>query len=372
MLLETDVAVVGGGLVGISVAYGLALQKVDSLVLDEGDSAIRASRGNFGLIWVQGKGLALPAYTSWAMRAAELWPDLSKRLEQSTGIDLALNQVGGLFFCMTPAALAQRAADMEKVKRQHGGPYEYEMLDNAGVRKLVPQIGPEIAGASYSKYDGHANPLRLLRALQRAYAEAGGRYLPGNGVVGTDQKGDRFVLITASGQVVAKRIVLASGLGNAKLGDYLGVGIPVRPVRGQIMVTERLPPIFHMAMEQVRQTDEGTVMIGSSWEDVGFDLNTTYEVSRRVASSALDIFPFLTDVQIIRSWAALRIMSPDASPIYDEIVPGAFLVTCHSGVSLAAIHAFETAKWIAEGAIPNAMKPFNLRRFGVEKRAAAI
>ncbi len=80
MLLETDVAVIGGGLVGISVGYGLSLQNVESVVLDEGDGAIRASRGNFGLVWVQGKGLAFAPYTDWALRAVEQWPELSQRL----------------------------------------------------------------------------------------------------------------------------------------------------------------------------------------------------------------------------------------------------------------------------------------------------
>lgn len=364
MQLETDVAVIGGGLVGISLGYGLALRKVDSIVLDEGDSAIRASRGNFGLVWVQGKGLALPAYSAWAMRAVEQWPQLARQLLAETDIDVALRQKGGLFFCRTPEALAQRSADLAVIKANYDGDYDYQILDNTMVRALVPEIGPDIAGASYSNYDGQANPIRLLHALHRGYARRGGRYCPDSGIVGIAQKGDKFVLTTAQGsQVIARRIVLTSGLGNAKLGDMLGVTIPVKPVRGQILVTERLPQTFHLAMEQVRQTDDGTMMIGTSWEDVGFDLKTTFGVTRRIAEDAMNFFPFLKDVRIIRSWAALRIITPDAAPIYEEIVPGAFLVTCHSGVSLAAIHAFETAGWIGEGNIPAAMQPFSLKRF---------
>lgn len=367
-LLETDVAVIGGGTVGISIGYGLALQNIDSVVLDEGDGAIRASRGNFGLVWVQGKGLAFAPYTGWALRAVQQWPELSDQLKSSTGIDVALMQTGGLFFCRTQEALDKRAADLRQVQARHRGPYEFEILDNAAARKLVPEVGPDIAGASYSRYDGQANPLRLLHALHRAYRLRGGTYIPGSGILAIEQRGGKFLLRSAQRQFLASRIVLASGLGNATLGDYLGVNIPVRPIRGQIMVTERLPPVFHMAMEQARQTEDGTVMIGSSWEDVGFDVNTTFEHGCRMASDAIAFFPFLRNVRIIRSWAALRIISPDASPIYDEIVPGAFLVTCHSGVSLAAIHAFESARWIAEGRIPAEMTSFGLARF---RQAAA-
>ncbi len=364
MQLETDVAVIGGGLVGISVAYGLALQKVDSVVLDEGDRAIRASRGNFGLVWVQGKGLGLPAYTGWAIRAVEQWPEFAARLEFETGIEVALSQNGGLFLCRTPDALAQRACDLQAVKSRFDGTYDYDILDNDAVRRLVPEFGPEAAGASYSRYDGQANPLRLLQALHRGYAQHGGRCVSDSGVLDIEPSGTKFVLRTESGKVVARRIVLASGLGNAGLGDKLGVPIPVEPVRGQILVTERLPPLFDLAIEQVRQMNEGTLLIGGSWEEVGFDLNTTFDVTRRIAEDAMCFFPFLKDVRIVRSWAALRIITPDAAPIYEEVVPGAFLVTCHSGVSLAAIHALETARWIGEGRIPEQMWAFSLKRFG--------
>ncbi|MGB3386540.1 MAG: FAD-dependent oxidoreductase [Pseudaminobacter sp.] len=363
MPLETEVAVIGGGLVGISLGYGLALRNIDSVVLDEGDGAIRASRGNFGLVWVQGKGLGLPAYSGWALRAVEPWAQFSRQLLQETGIDVGLTQNGGLHLCRTPEAMAQRSEQMAAVKSHFNGTIDHEMLDNSAVRKLVPEIGPDVAGASYSRYDGQANPLRLLHALHRAYVRHSGRYLPGNGVLGIEPSGERFLLRTARDQVVATRIVLAAGLGNAALGDMLGTKIPVKPVRGQILVTERLPSLFDMAIEQARQTEDGTMMLGGSWEEVGFELNTTFDVTRRIAGDALHFFPFLKDVRIVRSWAALRIITPDAAPVYEELVPGAFLVTCHSGVSLAAIHALETAGWVAEGSIPNEMHAFSLKRF---------
>lgn len=368
MRLETDVAVIGGGLVGIAIGYGLALKNVNSLVLDEDDGAIRASRGNFGLVWVQGKGLALPAYTSWAKRAVEQWPQFAKQLAEETGIDVGLTQNGGLYLCRTAEALAQRSHDLSVIKSRFDGPYDYDILDSTELEKLVPQISSGFAGGSYSTYDGQANPLRLLHALHRGYVKRGGRYFPDNGVVKIERSNDKFILETTNGRVTARRIVLAAGLGNTALGDKLGVVIPVKPVRGQILVTERVPQMFNVAIEQVRQTEDGTLMIGGSWEEVGFDLDTTHDVTRRIASDAMTFFPFLKNIRVIRSWAALRIISPDAAPIYDEVAPGAYLVTCHSGVSLAAIHAFETAGWIADGHIPQTMNDFSLARFATNSQ----
>lgn len=360
---ESEVAVIGGGLVGVALACGLRLAGMPTVLFDEGDAAIRASRGNFGLVWVQGKGDQLAPYAPWSREAGLIWPKLAEWLKEETGIDVSLEQPGGLFMCMTEADLEARAAQMATVAKRYQGDYAYEMVDNRRLRELVPQIGPRVAGASYSPYDGQANPIRLFRALHRAFVNLGGRYEPNAGVSMIERQNGGYLLTTAGGDWDADRIVLASGLGNVELGRHLGVEVPVRPMRGQIMVTERVPKLFPLVMEQIRQTDDGTLLIGTSWEDVGFDLATTYDVTRRIARNALDFVPMLRSVSVVRSWAALRILSPDASPIYDEVAPGAFLISCHSGVSLAGNHVFEAARWIADGAIPKPMAPFSLRRF---------
>src|SRR5688572_22971158 len=91
---EPDVAIVGGGLMGACVAWGLARQGVRVCVLDEGDIALRASRANFALIWVQGKGIDFPAYAAWTKAAAEAWPRLAAELGSETGINVGLDQPG--------------------------------------------------------------------------------------------------------------------------------------------------------------------------------------------------------------------------------------------------------------------------------------
>lgn len=241
--------------------------------------------------------------------------------------------------------------------------YDYDILDNAALRRLVPEIGSDVPGASYSRYDGQANPLRLLQAFHRAYQKLGGRALANSGVLDITRRGEKFVLKTARGEVVAGRIALAAGLGNAGLGDMLGVKIPLVPVRGQVLVTERVPMKLDYAIEQVRGTGDGTLMIGGSWEEVGYDLETTFDVTTQIAADSMFFFPFLENVRVVRSWSALRIITPDAAPAYEEVVPGAFLITCHSGVSLAALHAYESAGWLEEGRIPDEMEPFSLARF---------
>src|SRR5690606_739496 len=100
-----DFVVVGGGIVGAAVDYGLARAGEDVALIDEGDVAFRAARGNFGNVWVQGKGAGVPAYADLTRAAALLWPDFAAELQEATGIDLHYRRPGAFFFCLTEAAL---------------------------------------------------------------------------------------------------------------------------------------------------------------------------------------------------------------------------------------------------------------------------
>jgi hydrogen cyanide synthase HcnC len=95
-----DLIVIGGGLVGGAIAWGAQAKGASVVLLDEGDIAYRAARGNFGLVWVQSKGAGMPAYAHWTRQSAELWPALADRLQAATGTDVALRQPGGLAFCL--------------------------------------------------------------------------------------------------------------------------------------------------------------------------------------------------------------------------------------------------------------------------------
>jgi hydrogen cyanide synthase HcnC len=121
----------------------------------------------------------------------------------------------------------------------------------------------------------------------------------------------------------------------------------------------------------VRQTAEGSIMLGSSQEEVGFDNGTSVDILSRIASRAVRAFPMLANVNLVRTWGALRVLAPDEFPIYLEVPnhPGAFVATCHSGVSLAGAHALRYAAYVAEGKLPAELTPLHVRRFDVQATA---
>ncbi|MFO1282867.1 MAG: FAD-dependent oxidoreductase, partial [Burkholderiales bacterium] len=362
---ESDAIVVGGGLVGAAIAWGLAGLGERVRLLDEGDDALRAARGNFGLVWVQGKGATCPPYARWTMRSAAAWPALATELADATGIDVELRQPGGLKFALDEEELAARARTRDTLAAALGGDYPVELLDAAATRRSCPAVGPRIAGASYCPLDGHVNPMKLLEALLVGVQRRGGVYTPLAPVRAIAWSGGVFRIEAGGCRYTAPTLVLAAGLGNRELAPRVGLDAPVRPNRGQILVTERVAPFLDRPTEFVRQTGEGVIQIGDSQEDAGLDDRTTRSEIARIASRAVRVFPRLAGVNVVRAWAALRVMTADGLPIYEASsrCPGAFVATCHSGVTLAAVHAGELARWVAGGARPPETAGFIAARF---------
>jgi glycine/D-amino acid oxidase-like deaminating enzyme len=361
-----DLIVIGGGLVGGAIAWGAATKGASVALLDQGDIAYRAARGNFGLVWVQSKGAGMPAYAHWTRTSSELWPDLAGAMAGATGVDIALRQPGGLAFCLSDEEMASRTALLHRMHNESGD-IGTRMLGRDEVRSMVPGLGDRVVGASFCPIDGHANPLYLLRALHAALLQHDGAYLPGRTVDAIDAAPHSFTVRCGAERFTCEKLVIAAGLGSRDLAPMVGLSMPVTPLRGQILVTERLRPFLDYATHVIRQTAEGSVMLGDSQEDVGFDTATSAKVMQDIAARNVAVFPALKDASIVRVWAALRVMSPDGFPIYEQSAqyPGAFAATCHSGVTLAGAHALALAPAILAGELPERFAPFSSRRFDV-------
>lgn len=371
-MLSSDAIVIGGGLVGTAVAYGLAQAGRNVTVLDEGDDAFRASRGNFGLIWVHGKGRGVPHYARWTRESARRWPALAAQLQAETGIDVQARQTGAFNLCFSEAELQARRERLAAVRDEVGGDYPYEILDRAALLQRLPHVGPTVVGASFSTMDGHVNPLKLLRALHTACSQPGVTLRSGHGVQRITHASGLFTAHSGGRQFHAPKVVLAAGLGNAALAPQVGLHAPVRPNRGQLIVTERTAKILDHPTGHIRQTDEGGIQIGESMEDAGFDDSTTNRTLAELARRAAASFPVIGQLNVVRVWGALRVMTPDGYPVYQQSTacPGAYVVTCHSGVTLAAAHVFRIAAWINGAAAPEELVAFQGDRFARPAAAA--
>ncbi|WP_426435946.1 NAD(P)/FAD-dependent oxidoreductase [Bradyrhizobium genosp. P] len=364
---DYDVAIVGGGLLGSAIAWGLGRLGKTVAVLDEGDIAKRASRANFALVWVQSKGLRMPAYTGWTVWASESWSRLATELKEQTGLDVCHQRNGGFHLTLGDAEFEQRSQLVTRMHNQVGAAdYRMEMLPASEVRKMLPLIGPEVSGGSFCPLDGHVNSLRTFRAFHTGFTQFGIDYFPERPVSVISHDRGEFRLSTPKGEIHAGKIVLAAGNANQTLAPMVGLSAPMGPTRGQIVVTERTMPFLPHPLTTIRQTDEGTVMIGDSKEDELDDRVLRHPISAAMADRAQRMFPHLARLNVVRSWAGIRVMPQDGFPIYDqsESHPGAFVACCHSGVTLAPNHAFDVARMVAAGALePELVGAFSARRF---------
>ncbi len=369
MTQHHDIAVIGGGLLGGAIGYGLASRGLKVVMLDEDDVAFRAARGNFGLVWVQSKGAAYRPYHLWSREASSLWPEFARELHDVGGIDVAPQFDGGFTFCYSEAEFKARA---ELMHHQFDDdlplPGAYSMMDRDELLRLIPIIGPNVVGASYCKLDGCANPLRLLRALHASFRRVGGEHKPAHPVETITPRANGFEIRTQNGTTLsADKVVLTAGLGNAKLAPMVGLQTPVSPIRGQMLVTEKCAPLLPRVTHIIRQTDEGGVLIGDSQETAGMDDDTKLGVLGDIAARAVNAFPILGTLRIVRTWSCLRVMTPDGVPLYQHSIqhPGAFAFSVHSGVTLASVHARRIAGAVASGTLPEKLHPFNEARLAV-------
>lgn len=372
---DFDATVIGAGTVGAAIAYGLGLKGMRVLVLDGSDTDFRAARANFGLVWSQGKGKGMPAYQELTKRSSDMWPEFLKELSEHSGVKVDYERKGGLAFCLGDEGFEQRKEDIarlhyEYLKAAPSADPDVEMLSRDELQGLLPELrlGNRVSGASFGTRDGHVNPLQLLSALHKAIVSLGGEIRGNCEVQRVRPEASGYCVQTADQEWRSERVVIAAGIASGELGRDFGLDVPIRAQRGQVLVTQRLVPVLPLPCSGLRQTAEGTIMIGATKEEVGADVSATTRASAWLSRKTVEIAPDLAKVQMVRHWSGLRIMTPDGHPVYaqspDQV--GIFSASCHSGVTLAAVHAKELACHIASGALPDTYEPFHHRRFDVQ------
>lgn len=357
-------AVIGGGLVGAAVAWGMRALG-ERLVLIDALESHAASRAAMGLVWVQGKGFGRPEYAAWTLASARAWPRLATTLRETTGIDVAFEQHGGLHVCLTAAEMEARAARLAALSAQAGVECGgASMLTRAEIAARVPAIGREVAGGSFCALDGHCDPLRLAAALHAGLAREGVVRRLRERVEAIEPASSGFRLRAGDREIDVDRVVVAAGRGTRHLGARVGLDVPLADDTGQVLVLERMQRFLPFPLDAIRQTPEGNVLVGASHEprdDASLDLPVLGAIARRAQA----ILPALAGARVLRAWAAPRVMPPDGFPVYAQSAshPGAFAVACHSGVTLAAAHAFDLAPAILSGTLATRFAPFAAARF---------
>jgi glycine oxidase len=330
-----DILILGGGVIGLTAAYGLVRERVSVAIVDKGDFGQEASWAGAGIVTPGDTAHARTPFDQLRAYGAALYPPLSADLKEHTGIDNGYRRCGGLEFVEKPAEAATEEWQMEGVA--------VEAVTGAELRRLEPALAPHLGQAYFLPAMAQVRNPRHLKALLAGCRKHGVRLYPGCAVLGFERQGDRITAVrTSTGLLTARQFVLATGAWTDPLLDPLGWHPGIRPVRGQIALLNTGAPLFTKVLVQGKHylvpRPDGRVLIGSTEEDVGFDKRTTAQAIHDLLTFALALVPGLAEAPLERSWAGLRPGSPDGLPFLGP-VPGL------TNLVLAAGHFRSGIQW---------------------------
>jgi glycine oxidase len=322
--------VVGGGVIGLLSAYELANAGCDVVVLEQGQAGQEASWAGGGILSPLYPWRYPDAVTQLAAWSQHEYPSLASTLSSTTGIDPEWVQSGMIVLGASDIDEAIKWSDKRAIGRivQTGG---------AEVRALEP--GLKVSEGGKVLWDPSVaqirNP-RLLKALSQWLKAAGVDIREQQRVVGFSADEGRLVALqTTEGAIQTAQCLVAAGAWTAELLATTQLRLPVRPVRGQMLLLEgRLGVISHIVMKDARYLiprRDGRILVGSTLEEAGFDQSTTEGAQQDLLKSAIDLVPEIAHCKIERQWAGLRPGSPDGIPYIGEHpkVAGLFVCTGH-------------------------------------------
>ncbi len=361
------VVVVGGGVIGLSIAWRAALRGMAVTVVDpspgQGASGVAAGM----LAPVTEVHYGEEALLELNLDSSRRYPGFVAALEEDSGADTGYRASGTITVARDADDLA--ALD-ELVGFQLGLGLDVRRLRSRELRQLEPGLAPSVRGGALVAGDHQIDPRRLLSALLEACRRRGV-------VVRREQAvavGEGVVEVEAGGSEAGDAVVVAAGCWSSDLGAMAGgMGLPVRPVKGQILRL-RGPAGEPLTTHNVRGVDvyvvsraDGEVVVGATVEERGFDTTVTGGAVFELLRAAVELVPEVGELALVETSAGLRPGTPDNAPLLGATgVDGVVLATGHyrNGVLLAPVTADSVVELLVTGEAPPQIAPFTPHRFG--------
>jgi glycine oxidase len=366
-----DVVVVGGGVIGLAIAWRAAGAGMTVTVVDEtpGQGASWAAAGMLAPVTEVHYGER--ALLDLNLAAADRWPAFAAEVEESSGHPVGYRP-GGTLAVARDADDNAALEDLYQFQLRCG--LEVERLRSRECRQLEPGLAPGIRGGVLAAGDHQVDNRALVQALLIACRRAGVRLLEGR-VAELMSEGERVtgVVLAGGARLPAEAVVLAAGCWSGGLGGLAAEALPpVRPVKGQLLYL-RGPASEPLCSRNVRGLEvyvvprgDGRVVVGATVEEQGFDTRVTAGAVHDLLRAALELLPDVAELELTETVVGLRPGSPDNAPMLGPAGPeGLVVATGHyrNGILLTPVTADTIAELLGTGRVPDLIAPFAPRRF---------
>jgi len=385
ILRHCDVLIIGGGIIGCSIAYYTSKYGRDVTIIEKGEFVSGTSSRCDGNILAIDKD---PGFDSqMSLVSQKLVTDLSEELEHS----FEYRAPGSILVCESDEEME---AAQQWVNRQKEAGLPFRMLDRQDIREESPFFADDLLGGLECATDSTVNPYLLAFSLLSEAQKFGAKAFKQTEVKSMEIETDgSFVVETTNGTFTAQQVVNAAGVWAPKIGQMLNINIPIEPRKGHIIVASRQQ---HVGCRKVMEfgyliskfggkrkvdaltekygvalvfepTESQNFLIGSSREFVGFHTRINNEVIKCIANRAIRFYPKMADMMVIRSYAGLRPWTEDHLPIISRVehIPNYFIAAGHEGdgISLAAVTGKVIEELLNEKETIIPIEPLRLSRF---------
>jgi len=364
--------IVGGGIIGGSIAWRLAAEGVAVTVFERGRLGLEASWAAAGILAPQAEAEGPGPILDICLRGREAFERIVERLRRESGVDPEYDQAG-ILYCALDADEQRQLEGRARWQRSAGLGGEVEELDGAAARRIEPMLSQEVCYALHLPTNRRVENRKLTQAYIAAALKAGAEFRESSGVAEIIARNSNHpgVRLDDGSTHEADFVINAAGAWAARIRGLEADRIAIRPVRGQIVCFQGRPAMLGPAIFSLRgylvPRRDGRVLAGSTMEDAGFDRSVTMAGMGRIVAGANALIPALSGLAFREAWAGFRPATDDKLPILgpSTVHPHVLYATAHfrSGILLSAITG-EVIADLVKGRKPSFdLTPYSPRRF---------
>ena len=366
MKKTTDLVIIGGGIIGCSVAYYATRAGLKTIVVEKRDCLTQEAS------WAAAGILAVHAstdqpYAKLCRLSLAMFPKLASELKDLTGIDIEFSPCGSLYLCFDEDEY-QNWTQLARRRQIRG--FSAQVLTPDEVTKLEPQTNPNILGGVLFPEDSQVRPPRLNAAIVSAAEKQGAQFLCGSPVDEFVLQNGKVVSVKVNGNnISADKFVITTGCWTEELTTNLDYPVSVPPIPGQMILTETIPKMIGQIVEGagvylVPRTD-GKILIGATVESSSYDKRASLCNTMELIQAGIRNVPNLATAPLLQTWVGLRPYAkrkPYLGPLpgYDNIV----VATGHykNGILLAPITGRLVSQLITDQSLDLDIHPFRINR----------